>query len=65
MADSPSDVSFEVQSAYLEGRADVVAQVLAVCERAREKRPAWHAMVRELQEACKPMQYHATRWDQA
>lgn len=58
-------MNFEVQSAYLEGRADMVAQVLAVCEHARITRPGWQIMVRELQEACKPMQYTATRWDQA
>lgn len=66
MAASGSEVNFETQSAYLEGRADLAQQVMELVGKAQHHSYVKGMVLNELRDLCVGhMQYHASRWDQA
>ena len=51
-------MSFEIQSAYLEGRADIAQQMMALAERAKGHQYTKGMVILEIQGICAaPMQY--------
>lgn len=66
MADGNGEVSFEVQSAYLEGRADLAQQVMELVGKAQHHSYVKGMVLNELRALCVGhMQYEPNRWDQA
>ncbi|MFP5368013.1 MAG: hypothetical protein ACLGIS_14430 [Actinomycetes bacterium] len=58
MPDREGAVTFEVQSAYLEGRSDLAALILTACEEANQNQTMRHVLVKELRAICSaPWQY--------
>ena len=66
MADGNGEVSFEVQAAYLEGRADFAIEAMKIAQRGQAYGYSKADVLSELRALCVGhMQYNASRWDQA